>query len=93
MSHFYGSIRGNRGAATRGGSKSSGFNATAASWSGAIETILFIDDKGRNCFRVEQIRHHGKGVIETLASGVIGELGSVPYRGMEPIKRGGNLVA
>jgi len=30
MSHFYGRVQGNRGDATRGGSKASGFDATAA---------------------------------------------------------------
>ena len=40
MSHFYSKIQGNRGEATRCGTKDSGVTATAASWTGAIRTEL-----------------------------------------------------
>lgn len=40
MSHFYGSIQGTRGEATRCGSKSSGYRATIAGWGGAIQVRL-----------------------------------------------------
>ena len=40
MATFYGSICGNRGEATRGGSKNSGFKATAQSWDGSVITYL-----------------------------------------------------
>lgn len=36
MSTFYGQIQGNRGAATRGGSKASGYRASAQSWDGSV---------------------------------------------------------
>ncbi len=44
MSTFYGMVQGNRGAATRGGSKVSGFKATAQSWNGSVITELSYDE-------------------------------------------------
>lgn len=44
MSHFYGSIKGNRGEATRCGAKRGGYRAVAAGWQGAIETMLYHND-------------------------------------------------
>jgi hypothetical protein len=75
MSHFYGVIQGNRGDATRGGSKGSGLTATAASWAGAIRVDLEHDSvSGDDRFIVTQVKWHGRGVSQRLAVGVIGEL-------------------
>lgn len=43
MSTFYGMIRGNRGEATRGGSRNSGFKASAQSYNGSVITYLSYD--------------------------------------------------
>ena len=43
MSHFYGIVQGNRGEATRGGSKNSGYSAVAASWEGAVKVNLWFN--------------------------------------------------
>lgn len=43
MSAFYGQIQGNRGAATRGGSKASGFRASAQSFDGSVVVDLDYD--------------------------------------------------
>ena len=43
MSHFYGTIYGNRGAGTRCGTKDSGMVAIAASWDGCIRTYTWYD--------------------------------------------------
>lgn len=40
MSAFYGMVQGNRGSATRGGSRASGFKASAQSYDGSIVTRL-----------------------------------------------------
>ncbi len=45
MSHFYGRIQGNRGEATRSGTKGSGYHATAAIWSGYIVTSLWFNER------------------------------------------------
>lgn len=49
MSHFYGTLQGNRGGTTRCGTKSSGIITYAAGWEGAI------------CTRVFQGKQHGYG--------------------------------
>lgn len=41
MSHFYGTLQGNRGEATRCGSKASGIVAHAASWQGAVRAYVY----------------------------------------------------
>ena len=74
MSHFYGSVRGNRGGATRGGSKRSGFDTVAASFDGAITVRLYHDeDSGEDRFCVQQGRWHGSGIDEIIAEGVVGK--------------------
>lgn len=46
MSVFYGTLRGNRNAVTRTGSKNSGVEAAVQSWDGSVITRLdYIDDK------------------------------------------------
>jgi hypothetical protein len=73
MSHFYGTIKGTRGKATRCGDKRSGLRTVAASWSGAVVVELYQDDLGRDCFHVAQCPWQGSGVNEVLATGAIGE--------------------
>lgn len=41
MSEFYGTLQGNRGPATRQGSKDSGIHAAAQSWEGSVSVRLF----------------------------------------------------
>ena len=43
MSHFYGTLQGNRGEATRAGTESSGLSTFAAGWQGAISVIVYVD--------------------------------------------------
>ena len=74
MSHFYGRITGNRGSATRCGSKVSGYHTVAASWDGAIEVRLGYDPKtDTNYYVVYQTPWHGKGVDREIARGIIGD--------------------
>lgn len=73
MSHFYGTLQGSRGQATRCGTKDSGITATAASWQGAVMTHLWTDAMGVNRFRVVQTKWHGHGMDEILAEGVVGQ--------------------
>jgi hypothetical protein len=40
MSHFYGSLQGSRGPATRCGSRASGIRASARSWTGSVTVDL-----------------------------------------------------
>lgn len=74
MSYFYGVLQGQRGEATRTGSKSSGIHATAASWSGAISVRIFHDEaSGKDIYEVYQSPWLGRGVSQRIASGVVGE--------------------
>ena len=43
MSAFYGMVQGNRGSATRGGSRASGFKSSAQSYDGSVITYLDYD--------------------------------------------------
>lgn len=53
MSKFYGMVRGNRGAATRGGSANSGFKSTAQSHDGSVITCLDYDQNNNLKVRIE----------------------------------------
>ena len=72
MSHFYGTLNGSHGQATRQGTKESGLKTVAASWNGCITTYLYIDLQGRDCFVIEQDTWQGVGVQEVIAHGHIG---------------------
>lgn len=62
MSHFYGTLKGSRGEATRGGTKNSGLHVVAASWQGAVEVYLTEDTKtGQDVAHVALIQWHGRG--------------------------------
>lgn len=52
MSTFYGLIEGNRGAATRGGSRSSGFRSSCQSWDGSVITTMDYNSKDELVVRV-----------------------------------------
>lgn len=73
MSHFYGTLKGNRGEATRAGTKDSGLTTTAASWKGAIRVNLWQDAAGVDRFTIEQTPWQGAGIHEVIAEGVLGQ--------------------
>lgn len=71
MAHFYGSIQGQRGEASRLGSKASGLRVVAASWQGAIQTYLYERD-GEDRARVSFIQwHNGAGTNKVLYDGPV----------------------
>ena len=72
MSHFYGTLQGNRGCATRCGTKASGITVQAAGWDGAVETNVWYDEKNdRNMVEVTFIRWHGAGTQAPIYCGPI----------------------
>jgi len=74
MSHFYGTVKGNRGKATRCGTKSSGLEVNAASWEGSINVRIWYDEKiDKDIFEVRQSPWEGCGTSNHIASGVIGD--------------------
>jgi len=72
MSHYYGSVQGNRGVATRGGSKNSGFTAWAQNGQARVYVELSVGDDGEDCYKVtlcpSTINHAG-GQERVLATG------------------------
>lgn len=74
MAHFYGTLQGSRGEASRLGTKASGLQVTAASWDGAIDVSLDYDERtGKNRYTVRERKWHGHGVDRVIAEGVVGE--------------------
>lgn len=61
MSHFYGTLQGSRGEATRCGTKSSGLEAWLASYKGAVRVKVYADMQGRHRVRVEKRTWQGAG--------------------------------
>lgn len=60
MAHFYGSIQGQRGEATRLGSKNSGLTAITAGWTGAISVTLSHRD-GKDVATIYRQPHKSSG--------------------------------
>lgn len=75
MAHFYGTLKGSRGEATRTGTKQSGIATYAAGWGGAIRTVLYHVD-GKDMFRVEMVEWKGAGKYRVLAVGEVGNADS-----------------
>lgn len=76
MAHFYGTIHGSRGESSRLGTANSGLTTVAASWSGAIVTVLFVKDD-IDCFEIRMERHQGKGDYKVIATGKVGDAMSI----------------
>jgi hypothetical protein len=72
MSHFYTVMRGMGHDITRCGSRASGAKTVAASWRGAVQTRVFIDEDGNDAFSVELIKWRGAGIHKVLATGTFG---------------------
>ncbi len=80
MSHFYAAIptSARRTVPTACGHKSTGREVCAASWAGRISVRLTHDDEtGEDLFSVWMEPHAGHGDHHLLASGVVGDAGSV----------------
>lgn len=74
MSHFYGTVQGNRGEGSRGGSKASGMTTYCASWEGAVRCYAWHDkEKSKDMVRVEKTPWHGHGESRLLYVGEIGK--------------------
>ena len=73
MAHFYGTLKGQAGEATRRGSKNNGLRIAAASCQGAIIVTLSYDpETGKDCYCVELGAWKGNGRgTQVLASGDI----------------------
>lgn len=61
MSAFYGTLQGNRGQATRMGSKESGVRTQNAGWGGCVAVQTFKDDNDRDCASISLTPWSGSG--------------------------------
>jgi hypothetical protein len=74
MSHFYGTLKGNRGEATRCGTKNSGMITEAASWEGKIVVRLFYnEEKKEDWCSIHKSPHFGQGEHTLIYIGPIGK--------------------
>lgn len=73
MAHFYGTLDGARGPATRCGTKTSGMRVVCASWDGAVKSTAYVNSEGVDCVCVEKILWGGVGEIRLLYDGPIGK--------------------
>ena len=73
MSHFYGTVQGQAGLATRRGSKNSGLVVNAASFKGCISVALEVTKDGKDKFYIHQEPWHGAGIREHIVEGILGE--------------------
>jgi hypothetical protein len=72
MAQYLAAIKGQRGEASRLGSKKSGLDVTAASWQGAVEVRLWHDKKtGQDMARVSLAPWHGSGSSRSLYYGPV----------------------
>lgn len=70
MSHFYGTLQGTRGEATRCGTKNSGMVTHCASFKGAVRCRAYIDD-GIDMVQVDIVPWQGHGDFRLLYDGPI----------------------
>lgn len=72
MAHFRGTISGQRGDASRLGSKHSGMTVEAQSWQGKVVTRLYHDEvTGLDMAEVKLEPHFGNGTSRTLYVGPV----------------------
>ena len=72
MAHFYGTLQGSRGLATRMGTKGSGVTTYAASWQGCVIASVYYNEKtGQDMARVELGTWHGSGTNRILYEGPV----------------------
>lgn len=73
MAQFYGTLQGQRGEATRLGSKASGLTTTAAGWKGAIKVNIWHDEEhDQDQFEVRLTPwSYSGGEEKVLAQGVL----------------------
>lgn len=69
MAHFYGDLQGNRGEATRCGSKDSGIRSHVRGWNVGCLATCFTDDQGRDCVGITVTSGSGYNNGATLSLG------------------------
>lgn len=73
MSHFYGTLKGSRGPASRCGTKQSGMTAHAAGWGGAVCVDLG-HESDLDRYIISLTPWEGAGVQQQIAHGIVGRV-------------------
>jgi len=74
MAQFFGTVKGQRGLASRLGSKASNLRVEACSWQGKVTTYLWYDaEMGKDRYLIRMEPHKGNGATHEIASGIVGE--------------------
>lgn len=68
MAHFYGNIQGNRGEATRMGTKQSGIEAHIRGWNNGVRVEGFVNAEGKDCFHIFATGGSHGGATKLIAS-------------------------
>jgi len=72
VAHFYGTLKGSRGEASRLGHKKSGLEVRATSWEGAVAVSLWYDNaRNVDMAEVRLQEHHGHGQSRLLYRGPV----------------------
>ena len=72
MSHFYGTLQGSRGEATRCGTKNSGVQTVAAGWGGAVQVNVEVNQDGDDYYTVWLIPwQNSGGRMQLIAEGIL----------------------
>lgn len=67
MAHFYGEIRGNRGDATRMGSKDSGMFCHVRGWNFGVRVDMYVNEEGEDAALIQlSPGSNGNGVFKTI---------------------------
>lgn len=80
MAHFYGTIQGSRGRASRLGHRTDGLTTTAASYEGAVQVYLYERD-GVDFAAVSLMKWRGAGTERVLYDGPVS--GALIVRGKD----------
>lgn len=87
MARFWGKIMGKKGpGASRLGSSKSGLYCVAASWDGAVDVHLYVDDKNRDCACINLVPwgSGGRRNSTTVFAGPLNPDATHPAREAEP---------
>lgn len=88
MSHFYGTLQGNRGEKTCGGSKDSGLKTYTASWEGAIRVFTYHSKStDKDMVEIRMVPWQGQGVEVLLYDGPVGEYAPIAGKCLDQTKK------
>ena len=80
MAHFLGRVEGSRGPAQRLGGESSGIMTSTNGWSSGVDVSGFVDDTGRDAFRITATGGSGRGGRKCVGFVTTNKKGDVVFK-------------